>query len=311
MTHDVNQIKDENWLQELAKDYLKQKRKDKKKRLVYKIFFVLVIIIALVVGTDNHKTKDKPHVAVIDIKGGIFDGSKGSAKNVIKALHKAYRAKGMEALILRINSGGGSPVQADYVFQEIRRLKEKYKERKVYAVCSDICASAAYYIAASADEIYASRVSLVGSIGVLYNGFGFVGTMDKLGVTRRLITAGKNKGFLDPFSLEKPEDKIKMDAMLEIVHKVFEKSVMEGRGSRLIINDQTFSGLFWTGEQARSLGLIDGFGNEWDLLREKTKTNKVINYTEKGSVFERLTKEMGSSALVGVLEELGYTTPLQ
>lgn len=310
MNHDVNHINDDSGFKDLVKDYLEQKRKQRRRRSILRLFIWGGIILAIIFSASNVQNKEKPHTAFIDIKGNIFEGSQASAQNIVKAIHTAYRAKGMKDVIFRINSGGGSPVQADYIYQEIMRFRHKYPKIKVYAVCSDLCASAAYYIAAAANDIYASRASLVGSIGVLYNGFGLVGTMDKLGVTRRLITAGKNKGFLDPFSPELPADKEKMDVMLEVVHQVFENSVKEGRGARLIINDDTFSGLFWTGQQAKPMGLIDGFGNEWDLLREKTHSKKYINYTIKSNLLDRVSKQLGSEALMGLLEKLGVNAPL-
>lgn len=311
MNHDLNQVKEESGLYALVKSYLDQQKKDRRRRFYFKLLLIVVVLFGFFIGNTPEMNQDKAHTALIDVKGNIFEGSRASAKNVIKALHKAYKSKGMKDVILRINSNGGSPVQADYIFQEVRRLKKKYPEKKVYAVCSDVCASAAYYIAAAADDVYASRASLVGSIGVLYNGFGLVGTMDKLGITRRLLTAGKYKAFLDPFSPESPEAKVKMDVMLNIIHKLFEKSVLEGRGKRLHVNQDTFSGLFWTGEQAKGLGLIDEFGSEWDILRTKTKSKKYINYTMKGSFMERISKQLGAALFVDVSSKLGLDAPLR
>lgn len=310
MTDDVNDVANINWLQALAKDYLNNKKKDRRRKVFYKILFVVVLLLAILFARSGEINKDKAHIAVIDVKGAIFDGVSASAKNIIKGLHNAYAAKGMKAVMLRINSPGGTPVQADYVYQEVDRLKKKYPAIKVYAVCTEMCASAAYYIASSADEIYASRMSLVGSIGVLYNGFGFVGAMDKLGISRRLITAGKNKGFLDPFSPQTPEDKEKLHTMLAIVHSQFEKSVLAGRGNRLKVTDETFSGLFWTGEQAKPMGLIDGFASPEDIAREKTTTGIAINYTINDSVFDRLSKQLTSSVLAGIVEQVGLNATL-
>ena len=177
---------------------------------------------------------------------------------LLKGIDNAYKNKGLKALILRINSPGGSPVQAEYMYNTVKYYKSKYPEVKTYAVCVDLCASAAYYVAVAADEIYASPASMVGSIGVLYNGFGFVDVMNKIGVTRRLQTSGVNKGFLDPFSPVSEFQKQKLQSMLDLIHQQFINRVKEGRGSRLHIDEDTFSGLFWTGEQALSFGLIDG-----------------------------------------------------
>lgn len=311
MNHDNNQANETSALYALVKSYLDQQQKEKRRRFVFKLILIFLVVVVFFLGNSSDLKRDKPHTGIIDVKGTISDGARASAKNVIKALHKAYKAKGMNDVILRINSNGGSPVQADYIFQEIRRLKKKYPKKKVYAVCADVCASAAYYVAAAADEVYAARGSLVGSIGVLYNGFGLVGAMDKVGISRRLMTAGKYKGFLDPFLPESEEDKAKMEVMLKIVHDVFEKSVLEGRGKRLVVNENTFSGLFWTGQQAKGLGLIDGFGSEWDLLRHKTKNKKYINYTIKGSLVERISKKLGTEVVVNLASSLGLDAPLR
>jgi protease-4 len=201
----------------------------------------------------------------------------------------------MKAVILRIDSPGGSPVQGDYMYNTVRYFRKKYPDIKVYAVCVDICASAAYYVASAADEIYANPSSLVGSIGVIYNGFGFVDTLQKLGVTRRLQTAGSNKGFMDQFSPVNPAQQKTLQTMLNIIHQQFISKVKEGRGKRLHIDSETFSGLFWTGIQAKEKGLIDGFASSGQLAREIIKIDEAIDYTYKPSVMERMAKNIGTA----------------
>ncbi len=193
----------------------------------------------------------KNHVALIDIDGPIFDGQDASADHVVSGLTKAVKDPKTIAVILRINSPGGSPVQADDIYNNVMRFRRAYPKLKIYAVCRDICASAAYYIASSANEIYANPSSLVGSIGVLMDGFGFTGTMDKLGIDRRLITSGSEKGFLDPFSPVKPQDQAFAQQMLDQVHQQFINAVKNGRGNRLKDDPLLFSGLAWTGIQAK------------------------------------------------------------
>lgn len=228
------------------------------------------------------------------MNGTIFEGKAAGSEAFVNSMTDAFKNKGLKALILRINSPGGSPVQADYMFNSIRKWRKEYPNVKIYAVCVDICASAAYYVAAAADEIYANESSLVGSIGVLYNGFGFVDIMEKTGISRRLHTAGANKGFLDPFSPEQPGQTLLLQNMLDDIHQRFINQVKLGRGSRLKIDDQTFSGLFWTGTQAKERGLVDGFASSGQLAREIIKIEKIVDYTHKDSVFERVSKQIGT-----------------
>ncbi|MGD8560825.1 MAG: S49 family peptidase, partial [Gammaproteobacteria bacterium] len=198
------------------------------------------------------------HTAVIEIKGAIADDTEASADNIVSGLRDAFKNKNTAGIILRINSPGGSPVQAGYVYDEIKRLRKKYPDTKLYAVVTDMCASGGYYIAVAADEIYANKASIVGSIGVLMNGFGFVETMEKLGVERRLVTAGEHKGALDPFSPIKKDELKHVQSLLNDVHQQFIDVVKEGRGDRLVDSPDIFSGLFWNGEQGLKLGLVDG-----------------------------------------------------
>ncbi|MGQ3892272.1 S49 family peptidase [Legionella sp. CNM-4043-24] len=239
--------------------------------------------------------KKAKHIGLIDVSGAIFDSQAAGANNFVKSLDNAYKSSGLQALIIRINSPGGSPVQADYMYNALQYYRKTYPAIKVHAVCVDICASAAYYVAAAADDIYANESSLVGSIGVLYNGFGFVDSLQKLGITRRLQTAGVNKGFLDPFSPVEPAQEQLLQVMLDDIHQQFIAKVKLGRGDRLKVDDQTFSGLFWTGTQAKERGLIDGFASTGQLARDVIRLEKMTDYTYKESMFERVSKSIGTA----------------
>lgn len=299
----------EEVLNQLVIDYLHNAKKKRKWRWVWRsvslLFLAWVVVGAFVTHHEEISARINPHVGVIDIKGQIMDSQSANADNLAESLKTAYESKGLKALVFRIDSPGGSPVQADYMFNSIRYYQSKYPEVKTYAVCADICASAAYYIAAAAHDIYADPSSIVGSIGVIYNGFGFVDTMEKLGVSRRLVTAGAHKGFLDQFSPEKPEDRAYLQKVLDTVHTQFINQVKIGRGSRIKIDDQTFSGLFWTGMQAKERGLIDGFGSTADVGREVVGIDKFVDYTTKESVLDLLAKNVSASVIGSLPEALG------
>ena len=238
--------------------------------------------------------KSAPHTAVVDIKGEIAAGAEASAEFVVAAMKSAFEDPGSQAVVLLINSPGGSPVQAGMINDEITRLKAKHN-KPLYAVVEETCASAAYYIAAAADEIYVDKASIVGSIGVLMDGFGFTGTMEKLGVERRLLTAGENKGFLDPFSPQSATQRGYAQQMLDQIHQQFIEAVKEGRGERLKATPETFSGLFWTGQQAVDMGLADEFGTLDYVAREVVKAEDVIDYTRRDNVAERLARKFGAT----------------
>lgn len=240
-----------------------------------------------------------PHTAVIDIRGEIASGAEASAENVVGSLRSAFEDSGAQAIVLLIDSPGGSPVQAGIINDEITRLKA-LRNKKVYAVVEETCASAAYYIAAAADEIYVDKASLVGSIGVLMDGFGFTGLMDKLGVERRLMTAGTNKGMLDPFSPQDATQNAHMQSMLGEIHTQFIQVVKKGRGERLKETPDTFSGLVWSGQQAVAQGLADGLGSLDHVAREIVKAEDIVDYTQRENVGMRLARELGVSMGVGV-----------
>lgn len=234
------------------------------------------------------------HTAIIEVNGAIAADTEASADNIVGGLREAFKNKNTAAVILRINSPGGSPVQAGYVYDEIKRLRAKYPNTKLYAVIADICASGGYYIAAAADEIYADKASIVGSIGVLMNGFGFVEAMDKLGIERRLLTAGEHKGVLDPFSPVKKEDLKHMQSLLDGVHQQFINVVKEGRGDRLKDSPKLFSGLFWNGEEGVQLGLVDGLGSSSYVAREIVGVENLVDFTVRANYFDRFAERFGA-----------------
>jgi protease-4 len=235
-----------------------------------------------------------PHTAVIEIRGEIASGAEPSAENVLGSLASAFEDKGAQAVVLLIDSPGGSPVQAGIINDEITRLKALHN-KKVYAVVEETCASAAYYIAAAADNIYVDKASLVGSIGVLMDGFGFTGLMEKLGVERRLMTAGENKAMLDPFSPQDDAQRAYIQAMLTEIHTQFIAVVKKGRGERLKETPDTFSGLVWSGQQAVNLGLADGLGSLDYVAREVVKAEDIVDYTQRENLGLRLAKRFGAS----------------
>ncbi|WP_029525552.1 S49 family peptidase [Polaromonas glacialis] len=269
-------------------------------RLSWLLFFVILLWMALQRGTPVTDAS-VPHTAVIEIKGEIAQGADASAEFVNAALRSAFEDEGSKAIVLLINSPGGSPVQAGMMNDEILRLKAKHK-KPVYAVVEESCASAAYYIAVSADQIFVDKASIVGSIGVLMDSFGFTGLMDKLGVERRLLTAGENKGFLDPFSAQSDKQRAFAQSMLDQIHQQFIAVVKKGRGSRLKETPEMFTGLFWNGQQAVELGLADHLGNLDYVAREVIKVEEIIDYTRRDNVAERLAKKFGAALGEGAMK---------
>jgi protease IV len=238
-----------------------------------------------------------PHTALIEIEGAIESGGKGSgsADAVIQALNRAYSDESSVGVIVRINSPGGSPVQAGMINDEIVRLRQEFPKKPLYVVVDEICASGGYYIAAAADKIFVNKASIVGSIGVLMDGFGFTGLMDKVGIERRLMTAGENKGFLDPFSPQSAKQRNYAQEMLNEVHQQFIDVVRQGRGSRLKETPETFSGLFWSGTKAVEIGLADGFGTVDSVARDELKVEDIVDYTQHEGLSEKLLKKFGGA----------------
>jgi protease IV len=271
-------------------------------RLAWLAFLVALVWMALHRGKPASDVTG-PHTAVVEIKGEIAAGADASAEFINAALKSAFEDDNAKAVVLLINSPGGSPVQAGMMNDEILRLKARYK-KPVYAVVEETCASAAYYIAVAADKIFVDKASIVGSIGVLMDGFGFTGLMEKLGVERRLLTAGENKGFLDPFSPQNDRQRALAQAMLTQIHQQFIAVVKAGRGARLKETPETFSGLFWTGQQSVDLGLADQLGSLEYVAHEVVKTEDIIDYTRRDNVAERLAKKFGASMGEGAMKAL-------
>ena len=276
-------------------------------RLAWLGFFITLLWVGMYRGSAPSSVTS-PHTAVVEIRGEISEGSDASAEFVNSALRAAFEDEGARAVVLLINSPGGSPVQAGMMNDEILRLKAKHK-KPVYAVVEETCASAAYYIAVAADQIYVDKASIVGSIGVLMDGFGFTGLMEKLGVERRLLTAGDNKGFLDPFSNQSERQRAYAQTMHNQIHQQFITVVKNGRGDRLKETPEMFSGLFWSGQQAVSLGLADQFGSLEFVAREVVKAEDIIDYTRRENVAERLVKRFGAALGEGAMKAALRSAP--
>ncbi|WP_138516616.1 S49 family peptidase [Rhodoferax bucti] len=291
-------------LEKLATAALVEQRAARRWRNAIRIAWLVFLSVVVWLGMQQSGAPSDiatPHTAVVSIHGEIASGNEASAEVVVASVRAAFEDQGAKAVVLLINSPGGSPVQAGIINDEIHRLKALHK-KPVYAVVEETCASAAYYIAVAADEIFVDKASIVGSIGVLMDGFGFTGLMDKLGVERRLLTAGENKGFLDPFSPQTEKQRVFAQAMLDQIHQQFIGVVKEGRGKRLKETPDMFSGLFWTGQQAIELGLADKLGNVDYVAREVVKAEEVVDYTRKENVAERLVKRFGASIGEGAIK---------
>ncbi len=293
-------------LERLAFASLKEQRAARRwknfTRLAWLVFFIALAWLLLLRAAPT-ADKSTEHTAVVEIKGEIASGADASAESIVAAMRSAFEDAGAQAVVLLINSPGGSPVQAGIINDEILRLKAKHN-KPVYAVVEESCASAAYYIAVGADQIFVDKASIVGSIGVLMDGFGFTGLMDKLGVERRLLIAGENKGFLDPFSPQSPEQRALAQSMLNTIHQQFIAVVKKGRGDRLKETPETFSGLFWSGEQAVALGLADQIGSLDYVARDVVKAEEIIDYTHRENVAERLAKRFGAAIGEGAIRAL-------
>ncbi len=294
---------------DLARAYLAQQKREKRWRWFWRLLWLgvaLSVLFATWETVPSSHTPVSPHTALVEVRGEIASETEASADNLMTALRSAFEDAGAQAVVLRINSPGGSPVQAGLVNDEVRRLKALHK-KKVYAVCEEMCASAAYYIAVSADRIFVDKASIVGSIGVLMDGFGFVGTMEKLGIERRLMTAGSNKGMLDPYSPAKPEQTQLAQAMLDQIHQQFIKVVRQGRGKALKETPDTFSGLFWNGEEAVHQGLADQLGSLDHVARDVVKAEDIVDYTQKANLAERLAKRFGAAIGGGAVQAMRGT----
>ena len=258
-------------------------------------FLYLFVLLFFAFGASHTKGGSGNHTALIEINGVIGEKEEVNAKDFFESVQRAYESRGTKGIILKINSPGGSPVQAGMINDEIKRQKKLHPHIPVYAVVEDICASGGYYIAVAADEIFVDKASIVGSIGVLMDGFGFTETIKKAGVERRLMTAGSNKAMLDPFSPVNPKQQAFVQDMLNQVHQQFIQVVKDGRGNRLKESPETFSGLFWNGEAAVKLGLADGFGNYDYVAREIIKAEEVVDFTTYEGFADRFARKFGAS----------------
>jgi len=289
-------------LERVALRALDEQRRSRQWGALFKLLWFILAFLVLAGwlgwigrGAETEVAAGSRHTAVVDLEGIIAPDGKASADRIIKALDRAFKDPGTQGVILRINSPGGSPVQAGYINDEMRRLRAKYPKVPLYAVVEDLCASGGYYVAVGAERIYVDKASLVGSIGVIINSFGFTGAMDKLGIERRAYVSGENKDFLDPFAPENPEQRAYAQKMLDQIHEQFIKVVREGRGKRLKESPEMFSGLVWTGEQSVALGLADGFGSTAYVAREVIKADRIVDYTPEETVFEALSRRLGTA----------------
>ncbi len=294
---------DENWartvLEKVALEQIRETRRARRWGIFFKslFFLYLLVVVGLMLPdqlSDTGLDKDG-HTAIIEVKGVISDDTEASADNVISGMRDAFEDSNTKAVILRINSPGGSPVQSAYIHDEINRLTKKYEEIPLYAVVTDMCASGGYYIASAAEQIYVDKSSIVGSIGVLMDGYGFVDTIEKLGVERRLMTAGEHKGVLDPFSPVNDYEQKHVQSILDNLHKHFIDAVKDGRGSRLKDDDEIFSGLFWSGEESIELGLADALGSSSYVAREIVGVETLKDFTKREDVFEKFAERLGAS----------------
>ncbi|OGT67257.1 MAG: peptidase S49 [Gammaproteobacteria bacterium RIFCSPLOWO2_02_FULL_47_50] len=299
---------EQNLVNRIAWEAVAEQRRARRWGIFFKFFFagylILFLLLYLPASWYGGKITVGKHTALIDIEGVIGTDSEANADYIVSGLRAAFEDKNTAGVILRINSPGGSPVQAGYVNDEIKRLRELYPDIPLYAVIADICASGGYYIAAAAEKIYANKASIVGSIGVIMSGFGFVDAIHKLGIERRLITAGESKGFLDPFSPQKSEDVEHIDGVLNDVYQQFIDVVKAGRGDRLKSDDKIFSGLIWSGEESIDLGLVDALGSAGYVAREVIGAEDIVDFTLRDTYFERFARQVGTAVASAISSKL-------
>lgn len=296
-------------IQKVLLEHIEEQRRARRWRIFFKLIFVGIVIAMLYIymnGDVPQSVATEPHTAIIDIDGPIFAGEAANASDIRDALRGAFSSRMVMGVVLRINSPGGSPVQARQIYDEITTLRKKYPNKKIYAAIEDLGASAAYLVASSVDAIYADKTSLVGSIGAKIDSFGFVEGMQKLGIERRLYTAGAHKGILDPYSPSTPEDDAFIKQLLEYTHAAFIENVRAGRGKRLKETPDIFSGLFWTGDQALQLGLIDGYGDAQYIAEEVVKAKNLVDYTPSVNVIDRIANKIGASLSYHLGMQLGF-----
>ncbi len=305
---------EERWerevIEKLATSALKEQRRARNWGIFFKLltFAYITVIILLAVDWKGKEGRDRRHTALVEISGIIAPGTDSSAEKITAALQAAFKDRNTQGVVLRINSPGGSPVQAQTIYDEMRRLRHKHPNIPLYAVVEDLCASGGYYVAVGAERIFVGKASIIGSIGVRMDGFGVTGLMEKLGIERRLLTAGDNKGMLDPFlPLEEKHRNFALQLMNEI-HQQFIGAVREGRGKRLKENPELFSGLIWSGARGVELGLADAFGSLDYVAREVIKAEDIVDYTQKENLAEKVARRFGAGVASGLLEFAARTT---
>lgn len=298
---DRQTMHDEEWhkdlVSKLAFAAVTEQRRARRWSIFFKILLALYLLALLLLYMPRDfgtvATSGEKHTALVELSGAISDTTEASADTVIGGLRDAFEDKSTAGVILRANSPGGSPVQSSYIYQEIRRLRELHPDVKLYAVVTDLCASGCYYVISAADEIYVNKSSIVGSIGVRMDSFGFVDALEKLGIERRLYTAGESKGFLDPFTPSKEADVDHVRKLLGDIHEQFKTAVREGRGDRLKETDQTFTGLVWTGEEGIEMGLVDRIGSAGYVAREVIGAEDIVDFTHEPDLLERISERIG------------------
>src|SRR5437879_3605184 len=294
---------EESWerrvIEQLATDGLHEQTRARRWGIFFKLLtfgFLFVGLFAVIVAiSESQRSCVDKCTAQVELRGELDSDGPASAENIMQGLQAAFKNKGTQGVVLRVNSPGGSPVQAGEINDEIRRLRAKYPATPIYAVVEEVCASGAYYVAVAADQIYGNKASLVGSIGVIIDGFGFVGAMDKLGIERRALAAGENKTFLDPFSPLSPQQRDYAQTMITEIHQQFIASVKAGRGARLKESPELFSGLVWNGARGIDLGLADALGSVDYVAREVIKAEDVVDFTVKENLTERLARKFGAT----------------
>jgi protease-4 len=297
-------------IEKLATAALKEQRRARAWGIFFKLltFAYVTVIILLAVDWKQYGETSGRHTAVVEINGLIAPAADASAEKIITALNAAFKDKNTQGVVMRINSPGGSPVQAQTIYDEMRRLRRKHPDIPLYAVVEDLCASGGYYVAVGADRIFVSRSSIVGSIGVRMDGFGVTGLMEKLGIERRLLTAGDNKGMLDPFLPLEEKHKEYAQALMNEIHQQFIAAVREGRGARLKEAPEIFSGLIWSGSRSIELGLADAVGSLDHVAREIIKAEDIVDYTQKENIAEKVARRFGVGVATALTEFAARTS---
>ena len=299
-----NNISNET-LDKLAQIHIKDIKSRRRWKFFTRIVIIVIVLLMFVPGLFSSSKEFSPHIALVKVEGVIAADSQANAERINESLDKAFDSDKTKAVVVEINSPGGSPVQSDDIYEHMQYLQKKYPKVPLYAVCTDVCASGGYYIAVGAKEIYTNKMTITGSIGVIGSGFGFTGLIEKLGIERRTYTSGKNKNFLDPFVAQKPEQKEQFEKLLNETHKVFVKAVEDSRGDRLKDKsmDSTFSGEPFSGIEAKEIGLIDGFASVEQLKREKLDDLDIVDYTQPEDFFTSLSQKLGNTVYYKALSE--------